>query len=295
MSSALFTLASRRILITGASSGIGRACAVLAAQLGADVVLTARRADELEATRKLVEEKFGSLEGLEVDFQTPKLPNAQTSKRCTILPGDLADSSFVRELVEKAGPCDGLVHAAGVSPLAPAGMISAEALAKAGRVNCGAFIELMNLFVKSKRVQRVQEVQAADNRQPATNNQQPTANNRFSAVVVSSVSAAAGWAGGTVYCATKGAVSAAVRALAVELAPQGIRVNAVCPSGIATPLYEAQAKMNPEAAAKHIAATQPLGLGQPEQVAAPVCFLLSEAASFITGVNLPVDGGFLAR
>lgn len=246
-----FTLASRRILITGASSGIGRACAVLAAQLGADVVLTARRESELEATRRLMER----------------------SDVHSAIVGDLADAGFVRELVAKAGPCDGLVHAAGVSTIAPAGTISSDALTKAGRVNCGTFVDLMNLFAKKS------------NRRGAM----------FSAVAVSSVSAAAGWAGGTVYCATKGAVSAAVRALAVELAPQGVRVNAVCPSGIKTPLYDAQAKMNPEAAARHVAATQPLGLGTPEQVAAPVCFLLSDAASFITGANIPVDGGFLAR
>jgi len=247
----VFTLTARRILITGASSGIGRACAVLVSQLGATVVLTARREAELEATRQMMDR-----------------PEAHA-----VIAGDLADAAFLRELVVQAGPCDGLVHAAGVSPLAPAGMISCDMLTKVGRVNCGAFVELMNLFARKS------------NRRGAT----------FSAVAVSSVSASAGWAGGTVYCATKGAVSAAVRALAVELAPQGVRVNAVCPSGIETPLYEAQTKMNPEAAAKHVAATQPLGLGRPEQVAAPVCFLLSDAASFITGVNLPVDGGYLAR
>jgi len=251
MANELTSLAERRILITGASSGIGRATAILASQLGADVVLTARRADALEETRALM-----------------ACPEAHV-----IIAGDLSDPSFVRELVEKAGACDGFVHCAGVSPIAPAGMISLDALTKAGCINCGAFVDLMNLFAKKA------------NRRGAT----------FSAVVVSSVSASAGWAGGTVYCATKGAVSAAARALAVELAPQGVRVNAVCPSGIKTPLYDAQAKMNPDLAAQHVASTQPLGLGSPEQVAAPICFLLSDAASFITGANIPVDGGYLAK
>jgi len=291
MGSETFSLAGRRILITGASSGIGRACAVMAAQLGADVVLTARRENELEVTKGQVEG-----ERLKVEQRTDKdsIVQPPTSNlqppACAAIPGDLTDPSFVRELIEKAGPCDGLVHAAGVSTLAPAGMISSDALTKAGRVNCGAFIELVGEMVKRIRTASAPDAAAREGARSTV-----VAKNRFSAVVVSSVSALAGWAGGTVYCATKGAVSAAVRALAIELAPQGVRVNAVCPSGIATPLYEAQAKMNPEAAAKHIAATQPLGLGLPEQVAAPVCFLLSDAASFITGVNLPVDGGFLAR
>jgi len=251
MATAAYSLTARRILITGASSGIGRATAILASRLGAEVILVARRVGALQETLSLMD----------------------SPDRHSILSGDLTEDAFLRDLIAKAGPCDGFVHAAGVAPIAPAGMISPDALTKAGRVNCGAFIELMNAF--SRKIHR----------RGAT----------FSAVVVSSVAAHSGWAGGAAYCATKGAASAAVRALAVELAPQGVRVNAVCPSGIKTPLYEAQAKMNPEAAVKHIADTQPLGLGNPEQVAAPICFLLSDAASFITGAELPVDGGYLAK
>lgn len=248
---AVYSLDQRRILITGASSGIGRATAILASQLGAEVILVARRAEGLKET----------------------LSRMEAPDRHRVLAGDLTEDAFLRDLVQQAGPCDGFVHAAGVAPLAPAGLISSDALTRAGRVNCGAFIELMNAFSKKAH------------RRGAT----------FSAVAVSSVAAHSGWAGGTAYCATKGAVSAAVRALAVELAPQGVRVNTVCPSGVRTPLYEAQSKMNPAAAAKRVADTQPLGLGSPEQVAAPICFLLSDAASFITGAELPVDGGYLAK
>jgi len=75
-----------------------------------------------------------------------------------------------------------------------------------------------------------------------------------------------------------------------------LRVNAVCPSNIRTSLYESGASdMNDADALKALMSRQPLGLGEAEQVAWPVCFLLSDAASFITGVNLPVDGGYLAQ
>ena len=82
----------------------------------------------------------------------------------------------------------------------------------------------------------------------------------------------------------------------MELAPKGIRVNAVCPSNIRTPLFESGASdMNDESSLQELMKKQPLGLGAPEQVAWPACFLLSDASSFITGVNLPVDGGYLAQ
>ena len=87
-----------------------------------------------------------------------------------------------------------------------------------------------------------------------------------------------------------------MRALATELAPRGVRVNAVCPSNVQTPMFEAGAGRLLDAASQAaLLKRQPLGIGRPEQVARPICFLLSDAASFITGVNLPVDGGYLAQ
>lgn len=245
-----FSLAGKRVLITGASSGIGRACAVCAASLGADVVLTGRRKDALAETLALCR------------------PGGHT-----MVAGDISSQDFVAELAERTGRIDGLVHAAGICPMCPAGLIPRDVADSAMRTNYLSFLELATVFSKRK-------YRAAG----------------LSMVAVSSVAAAAGWAGGTIYCGTKGALSASVRALAVELAPKGIRVNAVCPSNIRTPMFEAgAANMNDEAAMKELLKKQPLGLGEPEQVAWPVCFLLSDAASFITGANLPVDGGYLAQ
>ena len=245
-----YDLTGKRILVTGASSGIGRACAVCASHLGAVVILTGRRCGALEETLSKCE-GCGHL----------------------IVAGDIAESGFVNNLAEEAGRIDGLVHAAGIAPMAPIGILTAEQLDGVMKTNYCSFLDLMKHYSK-KRYR----------------------GERLSVVVVSSVSCSAGWAGGVAYCGSKGALSASVRALAMELAPKGVRVNAVCPSNIRTPLYEAGAlDVNDDLALKELLKKQPLGLGEPEQVAWPVCFLLSDAASFITGVNLPVDGGYLAQ
>jgi meso-butanediol dehydrogenase / (S,S)-butanediol dehydrogenase / diacetyl reductase len=101
-----------------------------------------------------------------------------------------------------------------------------------------------------------------------------------------------------IYCATKGAVIQLARALALDWAPEGIRVNAVCPGIVDTPMLESffDQLPDPERARAESATAQPLGrLARPEECAAAALFLASESASFITGVALPVDGGFTAE
>ncbi|HTT27132.1 MAG TPA: glucose 1-dehydrogenase [Solirubrobacteraceae bacterium] len=101
-----------------------------------------------------------------------------------------------------------------------------------------------------------------------------------------------------VYCATKGAVIQLARALALDWAPEGIRVNAVCPGIVDTPMLEKffEELPDPDHARAESTAAQPLGrLARPEECAAAALFLASEQASFITGVALPVDGGFTAE
>ena len=244
-------LSGRRVLVTGASSGIGRACAIELSQLGASVVLVGRRVDALNETLSQMVDQVGHL----------------------VYPCDVTDTSALEKMIHECGKIDGLVHSAGIGPMCPIGFVEQDEVERIFKTNYFSFLNLMKYYSKAK------------NR-----------NGKLSVVAVSSVSALAGWGGGVVYCGTKGAVSASIRALAIELASKGIRVNAVCPSNIKTPLYEAgAADVNDETGLAVLNAKQPLGLGEPEQVAHAICFLLSDAASFITGVNLPVDGGYLAQ
>jgi NAD(P)-dependent dehydrogenase (short-subunit alcohol dehydrogenase family) len=115
-----------------------------------------------------------------------------------------------------------------------------------------------------------------------------------SIVFIASVVGLVGEVGASSYCASKGAVIGMMRAIALELAPLGIRVNAVCPGWVDTPLNEphfADAVMKEEALSLH-----PLGrFGRPEDVAAAVTFLSSGDSDWITGVALPVDGGYSCR
>lgn len=245
------SLEGKRILITGASSGIGAACAIAASKLGATLVLTSRRETALN----------------------------ETLSKCSgsghlIVPGDITRYSFVQELVAASEILDGFVHAAGIAQMIPARFLSEEKMLETFRVNLFSFLQIMSLLSQRKY-----------HRSP------------FSAVAISSTSAFVGVAGGAVYCASKGALTASIKALAVELASKGIRVNSVCPATIRTPMFEREILGNAqfsEGLLAKISGKQPLGIGQPEQVANAVCFLLSEASSFMTGTDLIVDGGKLA-
>lgn len=254
MSSDTTSLSGRRILVTGASSGIGRAVAVRAAGLGADLILTARRAEVLEELRR-------------------SLPGHGDHH---VIAGDLADSAFVSSLAAEIGaigPLDGFVHAAGSCRVVPIGLVNQALLEEPLQVGYFAFMRLVGAFSKKGMFT------------PG-----------FSVVAVSSVSARRGWSGGSLYSGAKGAVSAAVRSLAVELAPKGIRVNAVSPSNVRTPMFDSVGgAFKDDAARAALLARQPLGLGEPEQVASVVCFLLGSDSSFVTGTDMPVDGGYLAQ
>jgi NAD(P)-dependent dehydrogenase (short-subunit alcohol dehydrogenase family) len=120
---------------------------------------------------------------------------------------------------------------------------------------------------------------------------------RGAVVNIASVAGMRGWGGSSIYSASKGAMIAFTRSFATEYGPAGIRVNAVCPGSIRTPmvLENLLAKNDLEGGFKRIAEKHPLGrIGEPQEVANAIWFLLSDEASFINGAMLTVDGGLSA-
>ena len=113
-------------------------------------------------------------------------------------------------------------------------------------------------------------------------------------VNTASVAGRVGFPGSAVYTAAKHGVLGLTKAIAMEYARSNIRINAVCPGFIRTPLLEASAVKNPQLV-ETLAATEPMGrIGEPEEVAGAILFLCSEEASFCTGSELVVDGGYIA-
>jgi NAD(P)-dependent dehydrogenase (short-subunit alcohol dehydrogenase family) len=116
-----------------------------------------------------------------------------------------------------------------------------------------------------------------------------------SVVFISSVMGIVGENGKSLYSMTKGALIAGARSLAIELAPRNIRVNCISPGVVESPMSKGAIYSRNEESLNKIRGMHPLGLGRPEDVANASVFLLSDASRWITGTNLIVDGGYLAR
>jgi NAD(P)-dependent dehydrogenase (short-subunit alcohol dehydrogenase family) len=245
-------LAGKRALITGGDSGIGRAVAVLYAREGADVAI-----NYLDAEQRDAEETRRAVEA--------------EGRRCVLLPGDLADAAFCRALVARAveelGGLDILVSNAAHQNRKELDELTFEELDRTFRTNVYA------LFVLA---------QAALPHLP-----------RGGTIIASSSST--GFRGNPQlpdYSATKGAINQLIKVLAQQLVPRGIRVNAVAPGPVWTPLNPADEGMAAEDVAEFGSKTPLERPAQPEEVAPAYVFLASEAdASYITGIILPVLGG----
>ncbi len=244
-----FNLTGKTILVTGATSEIGRAVcsAVLAA--GARVVVTGRDRERLAA--------------LSTDLGT---------ERCQAFRVDLTKGEERDALVKVAPALDGIVHGAGALELAPAAFLSEEKLRSQQSVNYEAPVLLTTALLKGRKL-----------------------NPEASVVFMASVAGLVGAKGHVLYAGSKGALMAAGRALALELAPRRIRVNSLAPGMVRSGMADQAQGALGDAAMEAHEKEYPLGFGTPDDVAAAALFLLSPAARWITGTTLVCDGGFTAK
>jgi NAD(P)-dependent dehydrogenase (short-subunit alcohol dehydrogenase family) len=250
----MIDLSGKYILVTGASSGIGRATAIACSALGAKVIGLGRDRARLEETGR-------------------ELKGEGHWMRSVDLVDAAALTSLMEALKAEGIRLDALVHAAGISGTHPLQVINDEKLTQFIDTNITAAIRVTQAVTKKT-------IFSAEG---------------GSIVWISSVMAHAGESGKSLYSLTKGALTAASRSLAIELAPRNIRVNCIAPGVVQTPMVANAYYSQDEETLNRIRSLHPLGLGKPEDVANAAAFLVSPASSWITGTTIVVDGGYLAR
>jgi NAD(P)-dependent dehydrogenase (short-subunit alcohol dehydrogenase family) len=240
-------------LVTGAASGLGRATAKAFAESGAAVVLVDR--DQEKLTSLINEITAAGGKGL-------------------ILVGDVSDEQLAKTAVERAvneyGTLDMAYNNAGIlGPMCPMMEETGEGYDEVNAVN----LRGVWTFMKHELIQMKKQGSGA-------------------IVNCSSLGGLVGLPGRAAYHATKHGVIGLTKSAALDVASQGIRVNAICPGCIETPMGDG---IDP-AAMQEFLKQQPIGrMGKPEEIAAAVLWLCSPASSFVLGVALPVDGGFVAH
>lgn len=251
-------LSGKHILITGASSGIGRAAALYCAELGARVTLMGRNMEKLLETRERMSGDGHQI--FTMDFRNLMDP---------FVCGDCISKLF-DQITADGNKLDGLVHCAGIAGVMPLKTLTVSRLHEIMSVNFYSFVEMARVYLKKKN-----------------------SNDGSSIVGVSSVLAIKPREYELAYIASKAAMEAAMPVIAMESSKRRIRVNCIAPGPVATEMAAKAVKEydNHEFLEQEIKRTI-LGWQQPEDIAKVCAFLLSDASGAFTAQVLRPDGGY---
>ncbi|MEI7687440.1 MAG: SDR family oxidoreductase, partial [Planctomycetota bacterium] len=239
--------------VTGASSGLGRATAILLSRLGARVFLIGRNEARLQ-------EAIGLLKGSGHEYLSFDLNEADK----------IAD--LVTDLAKRFSPFSGVVHSAGIVQIKPLRVCRTQDFESLFRTNVVAGAQLLRGLTKRGAV----------------------ATGGCSFVFISSALGIVGAPGMHAYCTSKAAILGLVRSAALELVKDRIRVNAVLPGYCETIMTSIEQQIRTPEQLHRTLDAHPMGIGQPDDVANAVAFLVADTARWITGTHIVVDGGFSA-
>ena len=249
-------LEGKTIIITGGSTGIGRATSIRAAEQGAAVVIADINKDEAQITCDTIKATNGNVMFVETDVTDSN-----------------AIKALIAKTVETHGDLHGAFNNAGIEgKFANITSITEEEFDLTVNVDLKAVWMCVKYEIEQFLSQGV----------------------GGSIVSTASVAGLVGTRGGSAYCAAKHGVVGLTKCAALEFARKKIRVNAVCPGVIRTPMVERMLE-NTGVPEDSFTAQEPMNrLGEPLEIADAVVWLLSEQASFVTGIAMPVDGGYTA-
>lgn len=243
-------------LVTGGTSGIGRAAALSFGEKGATVAITGRREEQGRETVDLITKAGGKAQFIQADVSD--------EENCKMM---------VETVIEKFGRLDYAFNNAGIEGL----------LVPTIEQTNENFHQVMNINVLGVLNSMKYEIPAM------------LKNGGGAIVNNGSIASMIGMAGMSVYCASKHAVVGLSKAAALEFSSQGVRVNVVSPAAIKTEMYE-RFTGGDSSIQEQFASMHPIGrIGEPKEIGRVVTFLCSPEASFVTGINVPVDGGFTAQ
>lgn len=249
-------LKNKVVIITGARRGMGKADALLLAKEGAKVVVSDISQEECEKVVAEIEKEGGKAMAVKCDV----------SKKEEV-------EALVRAVINKWGKVDILVNNAGICEFKPFLELTEADWDKTLDINLKGYFLCAQACAREMAKQK-------------------------SGVIINIASIAMGQQGVGMpaivhYCATKGGVAAMTEALAVELAPYNIRVNAIAPGAIDTPMVR-EAGLDAKAVEGLLTRVPLKRMGKPEEIADAVKFLASDSSSYMTGATIVVDGGWLA-